>query len=334
MPVSEYMALCLGHPRYGYYTSRDPIGAAGDFTTSPEVSQMFGEMIGLWLASVWCAAGRPGGVRLVELGPGRGTLMSDALRAAGPFGLPQAAELWFVETSPVLRAAQGERHPSAQWAERLEDVPGGPMLLVANEFVDALPIRQFIASPEGWRERMIGLRDGHLAWGLSPVLEGGPTAPAGTWTERSQAAEALADEINRRLQSGIGAALLIDYGYTAPRPAGWTLQALRAHAPTDPLERPGEADLTWLVDFAALARRFGELEVQLSDQGAFLAALGIGTRAQQLASAAPAHADNVADALERLTAANRMGTLFKALAVRSADLAPTPGFAVLETAPT
>ncbi|MCH8168521.1 MAG: SAM-dependent methyltransferase, partial [Proteobacteria bacterium] len=190
--VADYMALCLGHPRHGYYTTRDPLGAAGDFTTAPEISQMFGEMIGLWLARVWADAGRPAPFRLVELGPGRGTLMADALRAAGAApGFAEAADLWLVETSPALRAAQAKRladtHGGARWADRLEEVPGGPCLLVANEFLDALPMRQFIASAEGWREKLVGLGPEGLVWGLSPPLpDSRPDshgAPEGAWRE-------------------------------------------------------------------------------------------------------------------------------------------------------
>ncbi len=321
--VADFMALALGHPEHGYYATRDPLGRAGDFVTAPEVSQMFGEMVGLWCAAAWEAAGRPG-IRLVELGPGRGTLMADALRAMGAAGL--APEVWLVETSPALRAEQAARLPGARWAGSLAEVPEGPMLLVANEFLDALPVRQFLATREGWRERLLGLADDRLAWGLSDPLPG--PADEGDWAERSPAAEAVADEIARRLRADGGAALLIDYGYTRPRPPGWTLQAVKRHARADPLDTPGEADLTWLIDFAALAARFraAGLAAHVAPQGAFLAELGIGARAASLAAARPERADEIADALERLTAPDRMGTLFRALAVLPAGSPTPPGF--------
>ncbi|HUS56311.1 MAG TPA: SAM-dependent methyltransferase [Thermohalobaculum sp.] len=328
MTVADYMALCLGHPKHGYYITRDPLGAAGDFTTSPEISQMFGEMIGLWLAQVWIDAGSPARFRLVELGPGRGTLMADAQRAcrAEP-GFKAAADLWLVETSPILRAEQAERLPDAQWAERLEDVPTGPCLIIANEFLDALPVRQFIASTQGWREKRVGLRGDALIWGLSSPLPGDCDAPDGTWREQSALADAVALQIARRIGVDGGAALFVDYGYTATsRPPGFTLQAQHHHAPADPLERPGAADLTWLVDFDRLATSLAPLKTACTHQGAFLAALGIGQRAAELASARPSEADAVADALERLTAASQMGTLFMALAAWPAGQQKPPGF--------
>jgi SAM-dependent MidA family methyltransferase len=332
MTVADYMALCLGHPQHGYYTTRDPLGAAGDFTTAPEISQMFGEMIGLWLAQVWIDAGRPAPFRLVELGPGRGTCMADALRAARAVpGFVEAADLWLVETSPALRAAQAKRLPdarrSAQWADRLEAVPEGPTLLIANEFLDALPVRQFIASASGWREKRIGLGAGGLAWGLSPPLPGGCDAPEAAWREESALADAIARQVATRINAEGGAALFVDYGYrAADRPPGFTLQALRHHAPADPLERPGEADLTWLIDFDRLAENLAPLTAACAPQGAFLARLGIGQRAAQLAAARPGEADAIADALERLTGAGQMGTLFKALAAWPEGQPTPPGF--------
>ena len=328
MTVADYMALCLGHPKHGYYITRDPLGAAGDFTTAPEISQMFGEMIGLWLAQVWIDTGRPAQFRLVELGPGRGTCMADALRAgcAVP-GFKAAADLWLVETSPVLRAAQAEQLPHAQWADRLEDVPAGPYLIIANEFLDALPVRQFIATAQGWREKRVGLRGEALIWGLSSPLPGDCDAPEGTWREQAALADAVAQQIARRIGADGGAALFIDYGYTAAsRPPGFTLQALRRHAPADPLERPGAADLTWLVDFDRLAASLAPLHTACTRQGSFRAGLGIGQRAAGLAAARPAEADAVADALERLTADGQMGTLFKALVAWPAGKPTPPGF--------
>ncbi len=327
MTVADYMALCLGHPEHGYYTTRDPLGAAGDFITAPEISQMFGEMIGLWLAQVWMDAGRPASFRLVELGPGRGTCMADTLRAARAApGFVEAADLWLVETSPVLRAEQAKRLPGAQWAGRLEEVPEGPCLLVANEFLDALPVRQFIASAQGWREKRVWLGEDGLIWGLSAPMPGACNAPEGSWREESAVADTVAEQIAKRIDAGGGAALIIDYGYrAADRPPGFTLQALRAHAHADPLEAPGEADLTWLIDFDRLAQGLAPLATATAPQGAFLARLGIGQRAAQLA-ARPGQADAIAVALERLTGADQMGTLFKALAAWPAGQPAPPGF--------
>lgn len=328
MSVADYMALCLGHPRHGYYATRDPFGVAGDFTTAPEISQMFGELIGLWLAQTWADAGRPDPFLLVELGPGRGTLMADALRAAHTApGFGEAARLWLVETSPRLRAEQGKRLAGASRAARIEDVPEGPALVVANEFLDALPVRQYLATAAGWREKRVGLRDGRLVWGLSAPLPGGPSAPVGAWREDSPAAEAIARQVAARIAAQGGAALFIDYGYrAADRPPGLTLQALRAQAPADPLEAPGEADLTWLIDFDRLAEELAPLATAAAPQGAFLTRLGIGRRAERLAAARPGEAGAIADALERLTAAGQMGTLFKALAAWPAGQARPPGF--------
>ncbi len=328
MSVADYMALCLGHPRHGYYITRDPLGAAGDFTTAPEISQMFGEMIGLWLARAWVDAGRPAPFLLVELGPGRGTLMADALRAARTMpDFAGAAQLWLVETSPRLRAEQAARLPQAQWASRLEDVPEAPAFLVANEFLDALPVRQYLATERGWREKRVGLAEGRLAWGLSAPLPGTGAAPEGAWREESAAADSIARQTASRIATHGGAALFVDYGYcAADRPAGPTLQALRRHAPADPLDAPGEADLTWLIDFDSLAATLAPLSAAIAPQGAFLSRLGIGQRAARLAEARPDEADAVADALERLTAPGQMGTLFKALAAWPAGQAQPPGF--------
>lgn len=329
MTVARYMELCLAHPQHGYYARRDPMGAAGDFTTAPEISQMFGEMLGAWVAAVWQTMGRPA-FRLVELGPGRGTLMADALRVLTAAGARDAAELWLVETSPALRAEQARQLPGARWADRLGVVPEGPFVLISNEFFDALPVRQFLKTPEGWRERLIGLAETRLAWGLSDALPGSDDAPVAAWHEVSTAADAVAAETARRLAAAPGAALLIDYGYrAADRPPGFTLQAVKSHARAEPLESPGEADLTWLVDFDALARALAAAgaTVRTSEQGAFLARLGIGQRAAALARARPDRADALADALERLTGAEAMGTLFKAAAAVSPGLPVPPGFA-------
>ena len=314
--VAEFMELCLAHPQHGYYMRRDPLGR--DFTTSPEIHQMFGEMLGLWIASVWVA-----GATLVELGPGRGTLMADMRRVLASAGI--TPDVWFVETSPALRAEQARRVPGAHWADRLEDVPDGPMMLIANEFFDALPVRQYLATPDGWRERQVGLIDDALGWGLSGVLPMRPAAEG--WFERSTLTEQVAGEIARRLGAHGGAALIVDYGYrSGDRPPGPTLQAICDGVRADPLDRPGEADLTWLIDFDALAAAMPGLGTQHTTQGAFLAAMGIGQRAAALAQAAPGQAETIADALERLTAPAQMGTVFKIMAALPPGQPTPPGF--------
>ncbi|MGF1552604.1 MAG: class I SAM-dependent methyltransferase [Paracoccaceae bacterium] len=336
MSVAEYMDLALAHPVHGYYATRDPLGRAGDFTTAPEISQMFGEMIGLWLAERRSAC--PEGAILAEAGPGRGTLMADARRAAPSLS---ALPLWLVETSPRLREEQARRLPDARFADRLADLPRAPLVLVANEFLDALPVRQYLSDESGWHEVLVGRgADGGLVFGLSPPLAASPghntpvppPKPApGLWVERSAAADLALVEIARRIGRHGGAALVVDYGYVgADRPGGPTLQAVRGHARADPLDAPGEADLTWLPDFdhlALLARAAAAVDAFVQPQGAFLAALGIGQRAQALAAARPDEAEPVADALERLVMADAMGARFKALAIVPRGAPAPPGFA-------
>ena len=320
MSVARFMELCLGHPQHGYYVTRDPLGTAGDFTTAPEISQMFGEMIGIWVASV---AQGMGPIRLIELGPGRGTLMADALRVLKAAGI--APEVWFIETSPTLRAEQARRVPGARWADRLAAVPEGPSVILANEFLDALPVHQYLRAADGWRERVIGLREGALTWGLTEPLPGQDAAPEGAWLERSPQADGVLAEISARLMAHSGAALIVDYGYGATdRPAGPTLQAVRRHKKVDTLTEPGTCDLTWLVDFDAARRQMSEAAV--TTQGMFLAQMGIGARAEALASASPAKAGAIADALERLTGLDQMGSLFKVLGVVSPGMPRPPGF--------
>lgn len=337
--LAEYMALALGHPQHGYYATRDPLGR--DFTTAPEISQMFGEMIGLWLAERWQAIGAPAAFRLVELGPGRGTLLADLLRAGRLVpGFLEAAELHLVETSPVLRARQKAAlagRPAA-WHERFESVPEGPLLLVANEFFDVLPVRQFQRTATGWAERQIGLSDDGtgLAWGLgSPLppraLAGLPQAEVGEVAELCPAAQQIASEIGQRIAESDGAALVVDYGYATSRP-GCTLQALRDRLPADPLIAPGEADLTAHIDFAALARAAETAGAKAwgpVEQGALLASLGIEERAASLARGKDERQQAaIAAALERLTAPQQMGRLFKALAVTPAGATAPAGFAI------
>ena len=335
--VARFMAEALGHPKHGYYITRDPFGVAGDFVTAPEISQMFGELIGLWLATVWQQMGTPSPVHLVELGPGRGTLMADALRAAKL--VPEfrsAIRLHLVETSPTLRKAQAEALSDAApvWHNHVAGVPAGPMLLVANEFFDALPVRQYERTPDGWHERLVDADgpDG-FRFVLSPVRFDGcdspvlSAAPPGAVWETAPAGLAVAEEIAARLAAQGGAALLIDYGYTDGTPRA-TLQALRGHKHHPVLEAPGSADLTALVDFAALAdtaRAAGATVKGPVPQGRFLDALGIGARAARLSAAAPAEAEAIEAARWRLTHPDQMGSLFQAMAITHPHYGPLPG---------
>ena len=333
IPVERYMAECLGHPEHGYYRTRDPLGAAGDFVTAPEVSQMFGELIGLWCADHWDRTGRPDPVLLVELGPGRGTLMADALRAA--IALPAfraALHPHLVETSPVLRARQAEALAGADpvWHTDLETVPDAPLLLVANEFLDALPVRQLLNAGAGWRERMVTVEGGHLAF-VPGAQEVDPPpfardAPPGSVAELRPAADSLAAAVAGRLLHRGGAALFLDYGHLGSAP-GDTLQALRGHAYAEVLADPGEADLTAHVDFAAFARAARAAGAAVHgpvSQAEFLAALGIGARAETLKrGAGPARAAEIDAALDRLLGPAQMGRLFKAVAL-TAPHGPAP----------
>ncbi|MEM9782248.1 MAG: SAM-dependent methyltransferase [Pseudomonadota bacterium] len=329
--VADFMAAALADPAHGYYTTRDPFGATGDFTTAPEISQMFGEVVGVWISGFLRATGE--GAILAELGPGRGTLMADARRAVPALG---ALPLWLVETSDVLRAAQASRLPEATWAASLDELPEVPTLMVANEFLDALPMRQYLATDGDWREVQVGVdAEGALRFGLSgplPAFRGVAGPPIdGAWCEISAAADATIDETARRIGSHGGAALFIDYGYDiSDRPAGPTLQALKGHDRADPLAAPGQADVTWLPDFDALATRAAAapgVESYVTWQGSFLTEMGIGQRAAGLAAAAPGEADAIADALERLVMADAMGAQFKAMAILPSDCPQPPGFA-------
>ena len=338
--LERFMALALGHPRHGYYMTRDPFGAAGDFTTAPEISQMFGELIGLWAAETWSIMGRPARLHLIELGPGRGTLMADALRAGRILrGFLDAVHVHLVETSPVLREVQASTlagmgaEPS--WHASLAEVPPGPAVMVANEFFDALPIRQLVRSEAGWHERMVGLGpEDTLAFGLAPEPDrsiGRPGRP-GDIIEINEPGLAIAGELSARLAAGGGAALVIDYRHLRSAP-GDTLQALRAHTYADPLAAPGEADLTAHVDFAALAGaavRAGAAIHGPASQGDFLRALGIETRAERLKrGASPEQAQALDAALRRLTGSGpgEMGELFKVVAFSDPRIPALPGLA-------
>lgn len=343
LPVDRYMALALGHPRHGYYVTRDPLGADGDFVTAPEISQIFGELVGIWFADSWDRMGRPDPVRLIELGPGRGTLMQDALRAARVLpGFLDAARVHLVETSPALRDKQRHalaEHRPVDWHDRLTDVPAGPILAIANEFFDALPVRQFQRTQAGWRERLVAEdpASGGLRFVLSdrpdPAAALAPGAagdmPEGSILELCPSAQALAGELALRAVQDGGAALVIDYGH-ARSAHGETLQAVRRHRYADPLADPGEADLTAHVDFAALAAAAGEAGAAICGpvtQAAWLVAMGIAERADRLGqSAGNRHAAEIAAAVHRLTAPDQMGEVFKAMSIVAPALAPTAGF--------
>lgn len=339
MPISRFMAMALGHPQWGYYISHDPIGRAGDFITAPEISQMFGELIGLWCAERWQALGAPDPFILLELGPGRGTLMADALRAgAAAPGFGTAAKVHLVETSPVLRAAQKAALPNrdVNWHDRIADLPPGPTIAIANEFFDALPIRQFQRGEDGWHERMVGWRDGRLCLLLNPgtvpsapLPEALQSAPLGAIMEVSPARTAAMAELAQRLVGHGGAALIVDYGH-GKSATGDTLQAMRDHGFADILETPGAADLTAHVDFQALgeaARQAGAQTWGPVSQADLLNRLGIVTRAQALQrNATEAQGVAVTAALHRLTAQDQMGQLFKAMAVTGNSGPPPPGF--------
>lgn len=337
--IATYMELCLHHPDYGYYRRGRPIGASGDFITAPETSQMFGELIGIWCAAVWQAMGEPRRVRLVELGPGRGTLLADALRAAATVpAFRDAIDLHLVEVSDSLRADQAtllaDAHPS--WHERFETVPPGPVLVIANEFFDALPIRQFERVGNAWQERVVALTPSSQALRFaatdSAFVEAGlGCAPSGAIVERAPAREALAGALAKRIAAEGGAALIIDYGPEQPG-FGDTLQAMKRHRRHDALDEPGSADLTAHVDFSALAsaaRREGAHVFGPMPQGRFLKGLGIEARAARLRQGASS--DQAADidaALRRLTGVHSMGELLKALALTHPALDMPPGFEI------
>jgi NADH dehydrogenase [ubiquinone] 1 alpha subcomplex assembly factor 7 len=328
MRLDRFMALCLGHPQHGYYVTRDPLGAEGDFITAPETSQVFGELIGIWAAGAYVAMGEPPRVNLVELGPGRGTLMADMLRTISKIspGLAAAAVLHLVETSPVLRARQRQLlGAGASWHMSLEEVPKAPMILVANEFFDAIPIRQFEMHGGLWHERMIGLQDGRLARGLSAPVAG-PEGRDGDIAEFAPAREAIARNIGERLARHPGAALIIDYGHLTSAP-GDTLQAMRKHSFTEVIERPGECDLTSHVDFEALSHALWETGATVHPamtQRAFLLAMGLEARFERLSQRADLLvAQTLKRQMMRLVDENQMGNLFKVLAATSPGM-PSP----------
>ena len=323
-PISlmRYMELCLLHPQHGYYSTRDPFGTAGDFTTAPEISQIYGELLGLWLAQGWLDQGAPTPFTLAEIGPGRGTLMTDARRAMRVVpGMADAARLHLIEASPHLRQIQRDRLGALTHLDSVADLPDAPLFLLANEFFDALPIQQFQRGADAWAERLIGLQDGQLAFGLGPPMPLNLAGPEGDVIERCPAAPAIVTAIAQRIAAHGGMALFVDYGGWNGR--GDTFQALSGHKPVDPLAAPGQADLTAHVDFAPLAAAGAAAgcAVGYTTQGALLAALGVEARAARLAGAGDAGALGAA---RRLTDAAEMGQLFKALALWPQG-APAPG---------
>jgi SAM-dependent MidA family methyltransferase len=350
MSIADYMAQCLSDPEHGYYTTGDPFGARGDFITAPEVSQMFGEIVGAWLCEAWRLSKSPSSVRLVELGPGRGTLMADILRvtAKAP-NFADAISVHLIEISPALKSRQAETlgrfEYDLAWHSSFADVPDGPLFLVANEFFDALPIRQYVRAEEAWRERVVGLgSDGELTFGIGigrlddiaarlapPVPPPSSTGEEQTIVEIRPGADALMTEVTSRIVSFGGAALVIDYGYDATR-FGDTLQAVRAHHYADPLGSPGEADLTAHVDFSALAKSARSAGASVHgpmNQGDFLVSLGLLERAGRLGANADESArEALRVAVERLASPEQMGTLFKVLAIARPGIVP-PGFAAM-----
>jgi SAM-dependent MidA family methyltransferase len=344
------MELCLVHPEHGYYVSRDPLGREGDFTTAPEVSQMFGELLGLWTASVWKAIGAPPMLRLIELGPGRGTMMADALRAVRVLPpLYQSLHVHLVEINPVLREKQratlsGAR--SISWHDSIDDVPEGPAVILANEYFDVLPIHQVVKRETGWHERVVNLdADGKLVFGASdepmprfevllpPLVRAAPVGAVFEWRPDTEMMK-----IATRVRDQDGAALIIDYGHLRSD-AGDTFQAIARHSFADPLKHPGQADVTAHVDFQALARAAEDVGARVHGpvtQGEFLKRLGIETRAVTLMGKTTAEVSaDISAALKRLTDSGRggMGSMFKVLAVTEPNLTSLAGLSDEPPAP-
>lgn len=322
MTVAAYMDLCLAHPEWGYYRCKDPIGGKGDFTTAPEISQLFGEMIGIWVADLWIRLKNPSKLILCECGPGRGTLMKDILRVARQVsGLYDVLSVHLVETSDVLIEKQKALlDAKIEFHASLETLPSdAPIIILGNEFLDALPFRQLVRMKSAWQERVIGLQDGKLVFGLGGQVDGSdlPSAEEGEIFEFSPVRDAVWLEMMGRVKQQGGAALMIDYGYVA-RPKVSTFQAVRDHSYADVLENPGEHDLTSLVDFSRLKELAQDVGVDGPiTQGAFLKNMGIEIRAQKLAELNPDKRDDIYSGLKRLTHRDDMGELFKVIAVKN-----------------
>ena len=328
--VAEYMR----EANTAYYAKGDPFGADGDFITAPEISQMFGELVGLWLADMWMRSGSVEGVNLVELGPGRGSLTADVLRATAKFGFTPAVH--FVETSDALRRTQLRNVPNAIHHYSLETLPrSGPLLVIANEFFDALPVRQYVATHSGWRERVVARDRGSKFMampGTRAVDHMIPadirTAPSHSIYETSPDTSEMLFELSRRLHDQNGALLVVDYGYIMPG-LGSTLQAVKAHQFADPFDNPGEHDLTAHVNFPELVNLALMQNLRVSgpvEQGRWLQALGIDMRVEQLASVAPERAEDVQAMRDRLVEPAQMGSLFKVLAISSENWPQPEGF--------
>ena len=345
--VAQFMTMALLDPKEGYYATRDPLGLSktgkgGDFTTAPEISQMFGEMVGLWLVQAWADQGAPKNPRLVELGPGRGTLMADILRVAKV--APEFTadlEVVMVEASPALQQLQADKlrglGADVSWQNQFDDsLADRPLFLVANEFFDALPLRQYVKTERGWCERMVTVEGGDLAFALAPVPVPASQIPAdragapeGGVYEVSPAAGALAQDIARIIAARGGGALIVDYGYGEASGFSETLQAVSGHRFADALAEPGEDDVSAHVDFAALAqagRRGGASVLGPVSQGLFLANIGIVERAEQLMKANASEAENLLAATERLIGNDQMGKLFKVLAFAPPSIGAMAGF--------
>lgn len=320
LSVEAYWNLCLAHPQYGYYITRDPLGVAGDFTTAPEISQLFGEMIGIWLVDIWERMGNPPRFHLVECGPGRGTLMADLLRIGKLVpDFMDAIRIHLVETSPALREKQKEAIPRMKvtWHDSLDTVPQdeSPVFIIGNEFLDALPIQQFIYQDNRWYERVVGLdANENLSWGLrpAPALKEITLPENGKIFELSLSRETTVSQICKRIRAQGGAALMIDYGHEVMG-FGDTFQAVKNHKYVGVLDECGEADLTSHVDFARLKdiaiRK--NLSVHIQGQGDFLISMGIQQRAAQLME----KSDTIQDGLHRLIHPDEMGTLFKVMEI-------------------
>jgi NADH dehydrogenase [ubiquinone] 1 alpha subcomplex assembly factor 7 len=349
MPVWRYMEICLTHPEHGYYVARDPLGREGDFTTAPEVSQMFGELLGLWAASVWKTMGSPAQLRLIELGPGRGTMMVDALRALRVLPpLYQSLSIHLVEINPVLRAKQKEALSTVRnisWHESIDEVPQGPAVILANEYFDVLPVHQMVKRETGWHERTIEIdAEDNPVFGtaaeptprfeilLPPLVRAAPVGAIFEWRPDTEIMK-----LATRVRDQDGAALIIDYGHLRSD-AGDTFQAIARHSFADPLKNPGQADLTAHVDFQALARAAEDIGARVHGpvpQGDFLKRLGIEARASRLmAKATPELAEDISGAMQRLVSGGRggMGSMFKVLAISEPNLPALVGFSDEEDA--
>ncbi len=344
LSIAEFMEAALADPDFGYYMTRDPFGARGDFITAPEISQIFGELIGLWCAALWLQLDRPPRVHLVELGPGRGTLMKDALRAAKSVpGFAESLQVHLVEMSPKLKQIQRATLENSghhvHWHRHIEDVPMGVTFVIANEFFDALPITQFIHTDKGWCERLVGLNSSNEFefsisadvtapgdTGISPQLL---NPPPGSLVEVCHAAEDIVKSLSARIQENGGAALIIDYGYLTPA-TGETLQAVCDHKFADVLQNPGEQDLTAHVNFSSLAhiaRQTGAQVFGAISQAQFLTGMGIDARVAALTkTTTAAQTHDIKTAAHRLIAAEQMGTLFKVMAITASNNAPPAPF--------